>query len=90
MSSILVFISSKALNSPPRQICALADPPRYLNQEIKWWTDMRQDFHDAAMDFNEVEEFGNVSGWARLRYVVYIMCHIILIARQTCNTCLGD
>lgn len=55
MSSILVFISSKALNSPPRQTSALADPPRYLNQEIKWWTDsgdMWHDFVDAAMDFD--------------------------------------
>lgn len=73
MSSILVFISCKAFISPPRQTSALADPPSYLNQEIKWWTDsgdMQHDFDDAAMDFAEVEEFGNVSGWVQLRHVV--------------------
>lgn len=59
MSSILVFISSKALNSPPRQTSALADPPCYLNQEIKWWADsgdMQYDFDDAVVYADEVEE----------------------------------
>lgn len=62
MSSILVFISSKAFNSPPRQTSALADPTRHLNQEIKWWTDggdIQHDFDDAMMDFAEGEGFVN-------------------------------
>lgn len=88
MSSILVFISSKAFNSPPRQTSALADPPRFLNQEIKWRTDsedMWHDVDDAAMDLIEVEEFWNVSGRMQLQHVVACVCLsvIILTARQT-------
>lgn len=59
MSFMLVFISSKAFNSPTRQTFALTDPPLYLNQEIKWWTDsgdIQHDYDDAVMDFIEVEE----------------------------------
>lgn len=58
MSTILAFISNKAFNSPPGQTSALADPPCYLNQEIKGWTDRgetRNEFDDAAMDFEGLD-----------------------------------
>lgn len=78
MSSIVVFISSKAFNSPPRPTSTLADPPRYLNREIKWWTDggdTHPDFDDAAAGFAEAGGFGNASGWVRLRHVVGCVSH---------------
>lgn len=39
MSSILTFISTKASDSPPRLTSGLVEPPQYLNQEIKRFTD---------------------------------------------------
>lgn len=73
MNSILVFISSKAFNSPPRQTTASADPLVYLSQEIKWWTDdgdTQCDFDDALMDFAEGEEFVNVD-WLPGNHIIH-------------------
>lgn len=59
MSSMLVFISSKAFNSLPRQTSPLADLPLYSNKENKNGdqtdsADIECDFDDAVRDFAEV------------------------------------
>lgn len=79
MSSILVFISSKAFNNLPRQTSALEDPPRHLNQKIKWWTDSGDMWHDSDDGFRED---------SRVRKCVWLGAtptfgHIILTGRQT-------
>jgi len=49
MSSMLVFISSKAFNSPPKKTSASADSPCDLNQGA--------DGGDMEHDFDDREEF---------------------------------